>query len=94
MDPEAAKVWRSLAEAVNEMRTATAADVVAFERMVAAVHLAGRAHADPDARVTAKIAADRNALCWLSEFGLTPQKRQGVASLATVTPGDPLDEFV
>ena len=94
MGPEEAEVWRTLAPRVNEARVCTAGDLLAFSELCAAVVLARETRRDPDAKVTDKTAAQKNALLFMSQFGLTPASRPKVSAIGEAKGHDPLDEFV
>jgi hypothetical protein len=71
--------WVALATAIDSLRVATAADVVAFRLMVEAVARAGDLARTSNSY--AIVAAHKLALAHLAHWGLTPAMRRRVATL-------------
>jgi phage terminase small subunit len=86
LGPPEAALWRELADAVAELGTFKATDLVAFRRMVRCVY---RAEVCPlDAAPSASGRLEQAAASALASFGLSPLARQRVVKVMdTRTPG-------
>lgn len=89
-----AAIWVELAQVIDPMRVATAADVRCFRVLVYSVAISDRAQRNRKAGTVEKTLAHKAARAALADFGITPASRSKVSAAPPQEKASPFAKFL